>query len=446
MIHHWCRSAVVEGEIRDRVLIGVVDGRIESIELDMDPPSGARRHVGVTMPGFANAHSHAFHRALRGRAQACGGSFWTWREQMYQAAERLDPDRYHRLARATFAEMAMAGVTAVGEFHYLHHQRSGQPYEDPNAMGRALLAAAAEAGIRITLLDTIYVRGGIGHHGYLEVDDRQRRFSDHDVDRWIERAGALADAVTPAARIGAAVHSVRAVDPPSIRSVAEWTGEQGMTVHVHASEQTAENEQCLDLHHTTPIGVLADAGLLGPRCTVVHATNVDDVDIAALAASSAAVCACPTTERDLADGIGPTSEFERAGVPLALGSDSHAVVDMFEEVRGLEMHGRLTSGRRGVHGVGELLAAVTVAGHRSLGWGDAGEIRVGAHADLVTVALDSVRTAGGVGDVASVLFAANSADVVDVVVDGNEVVVDGRHVSIDVAAELDASIRELMDR
>ncbi len=444
---HWCRRALVGAEVLDRVLIGVDAGRIVSIESDIDPPPAARRHDGFTMPGFGNAHSHAFHRALRGRTQSGGGTFWTWREQMYRAAERLDPDRYHRLARATFAEMALAGITTVGEFHYVHHQRSGQPYDDPNAMGRALLAAAGEAGVRITLLDTVYLRGGIGRGGYLEVDDRQRRFSDHDVDRWTERVAALAgDDDGEAFRIGAAVHSVRAVDPASIRRVASWTAERDMVVHVHAGEQHVENEQCLDVHGTTPVGVLAATGLLGSRCTVVHAVYVDDVDVASLASSGSTVCACPTTERDLADGIGPTVEFLRAGIPIALGTDSHAVIDVFEEARGLEMHGRLTSRQRGVHGVDQLLSAATVDSHRSLGWDDVGEITVGARADLVTIDVDSVRTAGGGHDVPSVLFAATSADVVDVVIDGRDVVSDRLHTSVDVAAELDASIRELMER
>ena len=444
--YFWCELALVDGRPQPSVAIEVVDGRFSSITVGAEPTAGAARLAGFTIPGLANAHSHAFHRALRSRTQADRGTFWTWRELMYRAAERLQPDSYHRLARATFAEMALAGVTCVGEFHYLHHQPDGTPYADPNEMGEALMSAATEAGIRITLLDTLYLHGGLTDAGYAEPSVAQRRFSDGSVGAWIERVAALGS--TDTRRIGAAIHSVRAVDPDAIGTVARWTADTGAVLHAHVSEQPAENEACLARHGRTPTGVLGDAGALSARFTAVHATHVDDADIAAFAAAGSTVAMCPTTERDLGDGIGPTRAFAAAGVPMALGSDSHAVIDLFEEGRALELDERLRSQQRGVHAAIDLLDMATVSGHRCLGWDDAGAIAVGQRADLVSVSLGSVRTAGArdADAIEATVFAASAGDVTDVVVDGRQIVTDGRHVEIDVAAELHAAITELMDR
>jgi formiminoglutamate deiminase len=391
------------------------------------PPDGAQRRPGLTLPGFANAHSHAFHRALRGRTHTDRGTFWTWRDRMYAVAAALEPDSYHRLARAVFAEMALAGITCVGEFHYLHHDPAGRPYADPNAMGEALIDAAGQAGIRITMLDTLYLTSGVDS---APLRGTQRRFGDGDLDGWSGRVAALKD--RPHARIGAALHSVRAVGRDVVAPFAERT--RGLPVHVHVSEQRAENEQCLAAHGRTPTELLDEAGLLRPGTTAVHATHLTGGDIAKLAATT--VCLCPTTERDLADGIGPARALADAGSPLSLGSDSHAVIDPFEELRGLELHERLASQQRGRFAPGELLRAAT--NHGSLGWDDAGRIAPGARADLVTVRLDSVRTAGCAP--AGALYAATAADVSGVVADGRDVVVDGRHTGIDAAAELRAAI------
>jgi formiminoglutamate deiminase len=441
---YWCELAVVDGAVRPAVLVEVEAGRFRTITPAADAPSGARPLAGLTIPGMANTHSHAFHRALRSRTQAGRGDFWTWRELMYAAAARLDPDSYHRLARATFAEMAQAGVAAVGEFHYVHHQPDGTPYADPNAMGRALLDAAADAGIRITLLDAAYLRGGLGADGHLPLGPAQRRFADADADAWAGRVDALCTTATQ--RVGAAIHSVRAVDPTAMAIVAEWAGARGAVVHAHVSEQVAENDACRAAHGTSPTGLLAAAGVLSERFSAVHATHVDDADVERLAASGASVAICPTTERDLGDGIGPTDRLARAGVPLTLGSDSHAVIDLLEEARAVELDERLRSGRRGGHSTSELLAMATADGHRSLGWSAAGTIAAGNRADLVTVALDSVRTAGAAPAAAleAVVFAATAADVTDVVVDGRVIVAEGRHVTIETARELDAAVRELI--
>ncbi len=404
-------------------------------------PEGSVRLNGLTLPGLANAHSHAFHRALRSRTHDGVGSFWTWRDQMYHLAVALEPDSYHRLARATFAEMALAGITCVGEFHYLHHQADGTPYRDPNVVGEALIAAASDAGIRITLLDTCYLQSGIG----TPPNQVQMRFSDVRVERWIERVEALRTHESPSVRVGSAVHSVRAVDPISIERVAGWAIEQAMPLHAHVSEQPAENHQCIEAFALTPMELLAERHALDAAFTAVHATHLTEHDVRLLQVHRSSVCMCPTTERDLADGIGDTAAFREREISIALGSDSHAVIDLFEETRAVELHERLASGVRGAFDVAALATMATANGHACLGWPDAGRIAPGALADLVTVRLDGVRLAGTRADdsLAAVVFAATAADVHHVVVGGEVIVRDGCHVRIDVAAELAAALAEL---
>jgi len=431
---YHCERAWLGGDRAVADVVVEVDGeRIRTVRPGVPrAPPDAIRLPGLTLPGFANAHSHAFHRALRGRTQRGTGSFWTWRRQMYEVAATLDPDTYFRLARATFGEMVLAGVSAVGEFQYLHHGPGGRRYDDPNAMGEALIAAAADAGLRITLLDTCYLRGGPG----VELDPVQERFSDGDASSWVGRVSDLRAA--PGVRIGAAVHSVRAVDPADIAVVAGWARETRMPLHAHVSEQPAENDQVLAAHGATPVEVLHRAGALDDRFTAVHATQLTPVDIGLLGAAQCSCCICPTTERDLADGIGPTIALRDAGCRLTLGSDSHAVIDPLEEARAIELDERLASQQRGRHDATALLRMATEHGHASLGWPDAGCIEPGYRADLTTVALDSVRTAGASIDdaVAGVVFAATASDLRHVVVGGRVVVRDGQHTAMDVAAEL----------
>jgi formiminoglutamate deiminase len=416
------------------VLIEAADGRFTAVTPGVEAPADAVRLPGVTLPGLANAHSHAFHRALRGRTAGDRGSFWTWREGMYALAGRLDPDSYLALARATYAEMALAGITCVGEFHYLHRDAGGRPYADPAVMGKVLLEAAAQAGIRITLLDTLYLTSTVDGEPLQGV---QRRFGDGDLDGWVARTAGLAPG--DGARIGAAVHSVRAVPADLIEPFV--TLNEGRPLHFHLSEQRAENAASLAFHKRTPTEVFADAGALGPASTAVHATHLTDFDRTELGDTVTGVCLCPTTERDLADGIGPARGLADAGSPLSLGSDSNAVIDLFEEARAVEMDERLHTERRGHFSPGDLVRAATVTGHRCLGWTDAGTIAAGQRADLVTVRLDTVRTAGAVPS--AVLFAAGAADVSTVVVDGRVVVRDGRHVRVDAAAELRRAVDAL---
>lgn len=443
MTNYWCELAVVDGMVRQDVAITISDGRFASVQPDA-PQGSAKRLAGLSLPGLANAHSHAFHRALRSRTQTNRGSFWTWREVMYQAAERLTPDNYFRLARATFGEMALAGITVVGEFHYVHHQLDGSNYSNPNAMGNALLAAASEAGIRITLLDALYLHGGLTSGGYTEPVGAQLRYSDGTADAWVERVDQLE--VTPGQQVGAAIHSVRAVDPEAMKVVAHWADQHDAPLHAHVSEQRTENHHCLGFHAMTPTEVLAQALALGPRFSAVHATHLSNTDIGLLARSKASVCLCPTTERDLGDGIGPTPELGQGGIAMTLGSDSHAMIDHFEECRAVEMNERLRSELRGVHTARDLLAMATTAGHSSLGWTDAGSIVKGNRADLITLDTESPRTAGSTPATAieAAVFAASAADVTHVVADGLLIVEDRNHLRMDVASELQSSIAELM--
>jgi formiminoglutamate deiminase len=432
MTAYLLERAWVDGAVRDDVLVEVEDGRFTSVTPDsrslnfsggaaaeerrIPRPAGDSDTTtlpGLTLPGLANTHSHVFHRALRGRTQRERGTFWSWREQMYAVAERLDPDTFHALALATYREMVAAGTTSVGEFHYLHHQPDGRPYADPHEMSRALVAAAREAGLRLTLLDSCYLSAGFGR----PVDGVQRRFSDGDVDGWLARVSALE--LPEGVRPGAAIHSVRAVPADAMPAIVEWA--TGRPLHVHVSEQVAENRACVEAYARTPVELLADHDVLGPLTTAVHATHLVDDDVRLLAGTATYAGFCPTTERDLGDGIGPGRRLHESGVRLTLGSDSHAVIDPFEEMRALELDERLASRQRGHWTAAELLASGTAIGQASLGWDDAGEIAVGRRADLVTLDTDSPRTAGTGADEHAAVFAATAADVTHVVVDGEVV-------------------------
>ena len=437
--------AWLPGGVQADVLIQSAGDRLTAVTPGVPAaavPAGATRLAGLTLPGLANAHSHAFHRALRGATQAGHGTFWTWRDLMYEVAARLTPASYLDLATAVYAEMALAGVTCVGEFHYLHHQAGGAPYADPNEMGLALIEAAGRAGLRMTLLDTCYLSGGLRPDGApLPLTGAQQRFGDGDADAWAERASALP--AGPAARPGAAIHSVRAVPPGQLGPVVAWARQRGAPLHVHLSEQRAENEACLAAYGRTPAGVLHQADALGPLTTAVHATHLSAADLALLGRTGSYACFCPTTEADLADGIGPARALAAAGSALTVGSDSQAVIDLFEEARRIELGERLVTQERGHFTAARLAAAATADGHASLGWPDAGQLAAGWLADLVTVSLDTPRTAGTTAAHAleSVMFSATAADVREVVAGGRTVVRDGRHVLVeDVPGALAAAI------
>lgn len=423
-------------QLQRDVTLALTDGVFTSVEPGT-PQGGAQRLPGVVIPGLANCHSHAFHRALRGRTHADGGTFWTWRQGMYAVAAQLDPDSYLALARATYSEMALAGVTSVGEFHYLHHGPGGVPYGDPNAMGEALRQAAHDAGIRLTLLDTCYLAGGLTADGHTPLEGPQRRFGDADVDAWAARRRLFRG--DPTTRSGVAVHSVRAVPREQLARVKSVVTGEDPVFHAHVSEQPAENEACAAFYGTTPVELLDACGLVDSSFSAVHATHLTHGDVDTLAAHQATACFCPTTERDLADGVGPARALSDAGVDLSLGSDQHALIDLFEEARGLEMHERLLTRERGRFAPSALLSAATA--HASIDWRGCGYIAPGAQADLVAVRLDSTRTAGS--DPAQVLLSATAADVDTVLRDGEVIVQDGRHRLGDVGELLGAAIEPL---
>lgn len=402
-------------DLTSDVLIHVEDGVISEVsrggadEADVSLP-------GTVLPGLVSAHSHAFHRSLRGRTHDAGGDFWAWRAPMYEVANSLTPDSYRDLATAVFDEMLTAGITTVGEFHYVHHRPDGSPYDDPNAMGLAIIAAADAVGIRLTLLDTAYLRSSVAGADVLPV---QVRFSDRSIGSWAERVRALGAEVSDRSRvqIGVAAHSVRGVGVDDLVSIAKLSNDLGLPLHIHASEQVAENEACLAEHGVTPVGLLASAGALGPATTLVHATHLTDEDIELIAASNSIVCFCPTTESDLGDGIGPAIELAEAGVSICLGSDSNAVIDVLHEANRLEQHDRLRLMRRGIHAPQALASMATDHGMRSLGWDDGG-ITVGAPADFISVDVGGSELSGTGGSLGAIFSAATRASVTDVIVGG----------------------------
>lgn len=304
---------------------------------------GERLPGRALMPGFVNDHSHAFQRGLRGNVERMDperprDDFWTWRERMYALAEGLDPASMREVGRRCYVEMLSAGYTRVTEFHYVHHRPDGAPHDDQNAMAKALVAAAEDAGIRLLLLPVAYARGGIP------------RFRDADPDGFLARVEDLRGYAEdcPLLEIGAAAHSVRAVPRSWLEGIGEYAGANGIALHIHADEQPRETEECLEEHGMRPVELLAEAGFLGSRTTVVHATHADERELDLISGHGSSVCACPTTEGNLGDGFLPAEGIMGRGIPLSIGSDSHVRIDPFEELREVETNARRLSGRRNV--------------------------------------------------------------------------------------------------
>lgn len=385
MTTYWCESAWLEGGPEGNVRITVERGRITDISCDAPAPEDIIL-PGLTLPGAANGHSHTFHRALRGFG-APGESFWSWRDTMYAISQTLTPDTYYELALHAYREMLAAGYTAVGEFHYLHRRPDGSAYQSPRAMEDALMAAAAESGIRLTLLDTLYLSAGFGE----PLSAEQLRFSDGSADQWLARMETYSSAST---KIGAAIHSVRAVDPRSMESAVNWAQEHDAPLHVHVSEQKKENLECTRHYGKSPVAVLANAGVWSARSTAVHATHLTAADITTLGESRAFICLCPSTEADLADGIGPATALHRAGARLTIGSDENVLTDPFAEATAIEMHQRLATGQREIFTPSEIVSFMSENGYQSLGWDEGGILRVGALADFVTLDTQKLRYSG----------------------------------------------------
>ncbi|HUM13839.1 MAG TPA: formimidoylglutamate deiminase [Myxococcaceae bacterium] len=438
MVSRWLQpEALVWGGrlLRDVALGLAADGTCETAGT---PPAGAmveRLPGKLLLPGLVNAHSHAFQRLLRGRTQAPAAGraqddFWTWRETMYRAAVALDPDGVGIASRQCFLEMARAGITTVGEFHYLHHAPDGRPYTDPLELALRVITAAREVGLRIHLLRVGYARAGFN----APPDPRQRRFYDPDPATFLGAVAALEQRVRPdlLVTVGAAPHSVRAVPRPWLEAVARA---RPRTVHVHVAEQPREVEACLTEHGRRPVELLSELGLLDSRFTAVHAVHLAPHEIPLLAPTS--VCACPLTERDLGDGILPADALAAAGATLCIGTDGQNEIDPFGELRALEGDLRLQRGRRlvlpptgeGLDAIARsLLEAATHGGARSLGL-DVGRLAPGRPADLCAVDLGHPALLGAPEDglLAAVVFSAPASAVTDTWVQGRRVVQDGRH-------------------
>ena len=380
----------------------------EVAEIDLLP--------GVALlPGFVNAHSHVFQRALRGhthRTLSQQDTFWTWRRAMYAEAQRLAPDLLYEGAVQAYREMLAAGYTTVGEFHYVHHRPDGTPYADPNAMSQALLQAGRDAGIRVVLLMTAYAQSGFNQ----PPEEGQRRFCDASVEAYLARVDALRAAGAP---VGVAPHSVRAVPEDWFRAIASYSHEHGLPLHVHTDEQVAEIEQCQAAYGFAPIELLERFGALGSMTTVVHATHANNSEIDLLARYGCTVCVCPTTEGDLGDGIAPYAELLARGIPLAVGSDSNTRLDPIEELRWAEYSARMRYQRRRVL-VADALASPgpllldygTRRGAQSLGV-ETGAIAPGMLADFVAIDMQHPTLAGwNAGDFLDVLFFGASSEVV----------------------------------
>ena len=383
----------------------------------------------MSLPGIANVHSHAFQRRLRGDVQrrdlSQADTFWTWRERMYDLALTLDLQGLEAAARLTFLECLEAGYTAVGEFHYVHHDLNGRPYGDPVATSRAMIRAAKQVGIRLTLLWTAYAKGGFG----VPLSARQERFRASDPGE-VERAldALLVDVDGERIALGLALHSVRAVPPDWLAPLTALARARDLPIHAHVSEQPQEIAACREATGLSPVGLLAQEGVLGPDFTAVHGTWLDDDDLGLLSSSGATVCVCPTTECDLGDGVPRTAELFEAGVPLCIGSDSHAVIDPFAELRMLEYQARAATGRRCVlvDSKGEVAPALLQIGHaqgyRALGLSGEG--------DSVTLRSDARALEGTNDRVASALTAGHPGLVDRVDVAGETLVSGGRHLHL----------------
>ncbi|HTW45126.1 MAG TPA: formimidoylglutamate deiminase [Acidobacteriaceae bacterium] len=387
------------------------------------------------LPGLVNGHSHSFQRLIRGRAEtrgASGNNFWTWRDTMYRAAKALDADQVYDVARMTFLEMALAGITAVGEFHYLHKKPDGAAYDDPNELAKKVIAAAKSVGLRICLLRVAYLRAGYK----LEPNPGQMRFYE-TLPEYMENTAALARGIAGQDRVsmGVAPHSVRAVPLDALKEIVQWAEERQLPLHMHAAEQRAENAACGAEYGVTPVQLLARNGLLTERSTLVHAIHITPDERDAIAGAGAMICSCPTTERNLGDGIVDAEAAIAKGIGFCFGSDSQATIDLLEDARELDCHLRLVREQRvildGVAGVDisqRLLGYATAGGAKSLGL-NAGELKPGAHADFFTVDLNDVSIAGAAAGelTGAVVFGMDRAAVRDVVVGGERIVSGGRH-------------------
>ncbi|HEU5208515.1 MAG TPA: formimidoylglutamate deiminase [Longimicrobiales bacterium] len=392
--------------VRDRALVVEGDRIAAIVPAERAGHEARRLPRRALMPGFVNAHSHAFQRLIRGRTQWRPANdrradFWSWREEMYRAALLLSPEQVEAVSAFCFLEMLKAGYTSVGEFHYLHNDRSGAPYDDPAELARRILAAARSVGIRIALLHVAYATSGIGQ----PLRPEQRRFATPTLDGFLRVVDALRESAAgdPLVSVGVAPHSIRAVPREWLPAVHAYAEQYGLPLHMHVSEQPAEVDAALAAFGLRPVELLEQDGLLDDRFTAVHATHLAAHEVNLLGNTAVTVCACPTTERDLGDGFLQADNLLTAGARIAIGTDSQSIIDPFEEVRLIEYHERLQRLRRivllppgadGAADPGSLLLDIgTRAGAKALRL-DAGRLEAGALADFIAVDLDHIALAG----------------------------------------------------
>ena len=388
------------------------------------------------LPGFINAHSHSFQRLIRGRAESrvvSGKDFWSWRNTMYQAAALLSPEDIYDVARMCFLEMARAGITTVGEFHYLHNAPDGTPYDDPNLLAHQVIAAAQSVGLRIVLLRSAYQRSGY----QVPTDIGQRRFFEN-TDAFLSsttRLQALYADKFADVRFGVAPHSIRAVPLEEVRQIVSWARTNSLPIHMHVAEQVGENLECQREYGHTPIKLLAQEGLLGNDFVAVHAIHLSPHEITAFADAQAIVCSCPTTERNLGDGIVPVDALMKLGVRHTLGSDSQAQIDPLEDARELDYHLRLAQQQRAILDqidsrpiAARLFDCATIHGAQALGI-ESGSLQPGHHGDMISFDLEDISIAGHTPDtlLPLLVFGANRTAVRDVVVNGKIILSDGHH-------------------
>jgi formimidoylglutamate deiminase len=452
---------VAGGRVHEGAALSVSGGVVAAVGEPAPGFARVRLPGKALLPGLVSAHGHSFQRAIRGRTQvrhAGRSDFWSWREAMYRAAARLEPEDVYAVARMAFHEAARAGITVVGEFHYLSRDPAGRRYDDPELLAREVIRAAREVGLRIVLLRTGYARGGAG----MAAAPEQLRFVDGSPEEVLESALRLARITgrDPAVTVGLAPHSVRACPAEWIGTLAAESRLRGWPLHVHVAEQPAELEQCRAEHGLTPVELLERLGALGPGTTAVHAIHLAPGDVVALGRSGTTVCACPSTERDLGDGVVPADELLRAGAGLALGTDSNVQVDLLEEARALEGNLRLVRGERGLlapaggEGRVDALAArlygfASAGGMRSLAL-PGGTLAPGEPADFVSVDLGdpSIAGASAADLLPTVLFSAARTAMKDLVVAGEPVLLDGapaagRPDAAEVSADFERTMKKL---
>ena len=441
----------LDGEFRpDCGLLVGDDGRIEKVlgSSEETEHQVTHFHGKAILPGFVNAHSHTFQRLIRGRTETRGvggDDFWSWREPMYQAALSVDADGVYHVARMTFLEMVMAGTTTVGEFHYLHRDQDGRAYDDPNLLAKKIIAAAESVGLRIALLRVAYARAGFE----LPPHQGQRRFYE-TVEEYLANTAALAEVLrgSDTAWLGVAPHSIRAVPLPQLEEIVAWARECDLPVHIHAAEQVGELKACRREYGATPVELLGKRQLLSAKTTLVHAIHITDEEMDAIAAAGTVICSCPTTERNLGDGIIDAAKAAARGIRFVFGSDSQAQIDPLEDARQIEYHLRLQTEKRAVldeiEGCNlsqQLFQCATAGGAQALG-SDSGVLAAGRRADFFAADLDDVSITGNSAAslLPMVVFGLNRRAITDVVVGGKHIYRDGAH---PLAAEITAQYKEV---